>query len=155
MSDANKSEPVQTDDRRKRIIIYAAILVGVFLLGLVPMWLVAHSRANERDEARRELRICRIRSALASTAADARRGDYEAARQTASDFFTDLRTEMDKADDSVFTQAQRDGLKPILAQRDELITLLARSDPASVDRLFDLYGAYRKTIGNAQQPGVK
>lgn len=155
MSDANKSEQVQKDDRRKRIIVYAAVLVGMFLLGLVPMWLVANSRANERDEARRELRICRIRSALASASADARRGDYEAARATASEFFTDLRTEMDRMDDSVFSQAQRDGLKPLLAQRDDLITLLARSDPASVDRLFDLYAAYRKTIGNAQPPSAK
>lgn len=44
----------------RRVAIYAAVLVGVFLLGLVPMWLSARGRAAERDEARRELRLCRI-----------------------------------------------------------------------------------------------
>jgi hypothetical protein len=33
-----------------------------------------------------------------------------------------------------------------LAQRDELITLLARSDPASADRLTNLYVAYEKAM---------
>jgi hypothetical protein len=31
--------------------------------------------------------------------------------------------------------------------RDNLITLLARSDPAPADRLSDLYLAYQKTMG--------
>jgi len=30
--------------------------------------------------------------------------------------------------------------------RDEIITLLARSDPASADRLSDLYVSYRKNM---------
>jgi hypothetical protein len=31
--------------------------------------------------------------------------------------------------------------------RDNLITLLARSDPASADRLSDLYLSYQKAMG--------
>ena len=83
---------------------------------------------------------------LASAAIDARRGDYEPARQAASQFFTSLRAEMDKGDTSNYTQAQRQGMQPLFAGRDELITLLARSDPASADRLADLFVAYRKIM---------
>jgi hypothetical protein len=38
-------------------------------------------------------------------------------------------------------------VQPLLAGRDEIITLLARSDPASADRLSELYVAYRKAVG--------
>ena len=37
-------------------------------------------------------------------------------------------------------------MQPVFAGRDEIITLLARSDPASADRLSDLYVAYRKIM---------
>jgi hypothetical protein len=83
---------------------------------------------------------------LASAVIDARRGDYEPARQAASQFFTSLRAEIDKGDASDLTQAQRAGLPPLFAGRDEVITLLARSDPAAADRLADLYVAYRKVM---------
>ena len=50
-------------------------------------------------------------------------------------------------DASVFTQAQRAGAQTLFAGRDEVITLLARGDPAAADRLSDLYVAYRKAVG--------
>jgi hypothetical protein len=37
-------------------------------------------------------------------------------------------------------------MQPLFAGRDELITLLARSDPASADRIADLFVAYRKIM---------
>jgi hypothetical protein len=77
---------------------------------------------------------------------DARRGDYEPARQALSRFFTSLRAETDKADGSNLTEAQRTSLQPLFAGRDELITLLARNDPAAADRLSDLFLAYRKIM---------
>ena len=49
-------------------------------------------------------------------------------------------------DTSNFTKAQRQNMQPLFAGRDEIITLLARSDPASADRLSDLYVAYRKIM---------
>jgi hypothetical protein len=44
----------------------------------------------------------------------------------------------------VFTSSQREGLRSLLAERDELITLLPRSDPAATDRLFVVYSTYNK-----------
>lgn len=128
----------------RRVGIYAAVLIVVFLLGFVPMWLKARACSSSLETAEHQLNLFRIQNALASAVIDARRGDYEPARQAASQFFTSLRAEADKGDASNFTQAQRDGMQPLFAHRDEIITLLARSDPAAADKLSDLFVAYRK-----------
>lgn len=149
MADANETKQNPTDNRGKRILIYAAVAVVIFLLGLIPMGIMAYSRSVERDQARRELRLCTIQAALASATIDARSGNYEPARQSASNFFTDLRTEINKGSESVFEQSQRENLKPILTQRDEVVTLLARADPAGADRLSSIFTAYKKALGSA------
>ena len=135
----------------QRVGIYAAVLIFVFLLGFVPMWLKARGYSSSLDLAERQLNLARIQNALASAVIEARRGDYEPARQAASQFFTSLGAEADKGDASNFTRAQRDGMQPLFARRDEIITLLARSDPAAADQLSDLYVTYRK-FNPAQRP---
>ena len=147
MSEDFQPKPVKQTSLRQRILIYAAVLLIVFLIGLVPMWLKARGCAAERATAQRELSPARMQNALASAAIDARRGDYEPARQAASNFFTSLRAEADKATDSALTDSQKQNIQPLFAGRDEVITLLARSDPASADRLLDLYASYRKVMG--------
>lgn len=140
----NRGGSAQRDSRVRRFLIYAAVLVVVFLLGLVPMWMSARERAAERDTARASLRISALQNTLANAAADARRGEYEPARQAASEFYTGLRTEMERGSDSVFGETQQNTLRPVFDARDDTITLLARSDPASVDRLYDIYNKYRQ-----------
>ncbi len=135
----------------RRVVIYAAVLIFVFLLGLVPMWLKARANNSSLAAAEHQLSLARIQSSLASAVIDARRGDYEPARQAASQFFTSLGTEAAKGEDSNFSPAQSGATQPLFAQRDEIITLLARSDPASADKLSDLYVAYRKLIPPPQQ----
>lgn len=130
----------------QRFIIYAGVLLVVFLLGFVPMWLKARTAANRLVQTEHQLILVKLQSSLASAVIDARRGDYEPARQAASQFFTSLREEIDKGDVSNLTQAQKEGMQAVFAGRDEVITLLARSDPASADRLSDLYVAYRKIM---------
>ncbi|HWW77306.1 MAG TPA: hypothetical protein VNZ44_18020 [Pyrinomonadaceae bacterium] len=131
----------------RRVIIYAAVLAVAFLLGFVPMWMSARERARERDAARHALGISTLQNALASAAIDARQGRYEPARQSASDFFTNLGAEIERGPDSVFDETQRNNLRSMFAVRDDTITLLARSDPASSDRLVELYNTYRQATG--------
>ena len=142
----NPPETIQT--RLRRIGIYAAVLLVVFLIGFVPMWFKARQCANTLAESERQLALARIQNNLASAVIYARRGDYEPARQSASQFFTAVRDETDKGDAAIFTQAQIQGMKPLFAQRDDLVTLLARNDPASADRLSDLFVAYRKLMSS-------
>lgn len=146
MSENLQPEPVKSSSRPRRFIIYGGVLLVVFLLGFVPMWLKARGCADSLAGAERQLSMARMQNNLASAVVDARRGDYEPARQSVSQFFTFLRAEIDKGDASTFTQAQRGGVEPLFTGRDEIITLLARSDPASAERLADLYVSYRKVV---------
>ena len=146
MSEDAQPKPVKTNPLMRRVLIYAVLVLVVFLFGFVPAWLQSRECSSSLSEAERQLGLARIENALASATIDARRGDYEPARQAASIFFTSLRAETDRGADSALSPAQREGVQPVFAGRDETITLLARGDPASADRLSDLYVAYRKIM---------
>ena len=140
-------EPVPVKNARvQRFAIYATVVVAAFLLGFVPMWLAARTRANERNAAQQALRLAQIENTLAAATIQARRGDYELAREAASTFYTNLRAELDRAD-SGFAVPPRDALQALLAERDQMITLLARSDPAVAERLANTYISYRQAAG--------
>jgi len=111
--------------------------------------MTARTRATERDTAQAALRISALQNTLANAAIDARRGEYEPARQAASEFFTNLQAEIGRGRESVFNEAQQTILRSVFDTRDDTITLLARSDPASADRLVDIYNKYRQATGSA------
>jgi uncharacterized protein with PIN domain len=148
MNEDLQRKPIKSSSWMQRYIIYAVVLLVVFLLGLIPMWLKARTAASSLAETEHQLVLSKMQNDLASAVIDSRRGDYEPARQALSRFFTSSRAEVDKGDSSNYTEAQRNSLQPLFAGRDELITLLARSDPASADRLSDLFLAYRKIMNS-------
>src|ERR1043165_1131555 len=99
MNSANQNDAtIPTSDnstqleKRRRLILYATVLIVVFLVGLVPMWLRSRTYARERDAAQASLQISNLQNTLANAVIDSRRGDYEPARQAASDFFKKRRT---------------------------------------------------------------
>ena len=143
--DDSRTPPLKAA-RLKRLGVYATVVVAAFLLGFIPMWMVAQRRANERDAVQRTLRLTQLENDLSTASIQARRGEYEPAREAASTFYTNLRAELDRSP-SVFTATQREMLPSLLAQRDQLITLLARADPAVADRLSEAYVSYRHTAG--------
>jgi len=116
------------------------------------MWLVARTRANERDVVQQALRSVQLENGLAAAAIQARRGDYEPAREAASTFYTNLRAELDHGR-SGFTAPEREMMRSLLAERDQMITLLARADPAVAERLADAYVSFRQTTGTLAWPG--
>ena len=132
----------------KRVALYATLSIGFFLLGFVPMWFKASRAIEQRDAAQRGVRLAQLKDMLAAAVIDVQRGEYEPARQLTSDFYTNLRGQVDGDNASLFTPAQREGLRSLLVQRDELITLLARSDPAATDRLHNVYSTYNKLANN-------
>src|ERR1041384_5680339 len=152
VTDRKVPQVVATNDKVitipwRRIALYAVLAIGFFLLGTVPMWMRARENAAQRDAAQRQLQLSELQNSLSSAVIDARRGEYELARQTTSDFFTELRKRIDAPLDSkILSQSQRTALLPLLKDRDDLITLLARSDPAAADRLTTLYVNYRNAM---------
>ena len=144
------NQPVKVG-RLKRLGVYATVVFAAFLLGFVPMWLAARARANERDAAQLALRLAQLENTLAVAAIQARRGEYEVAREATSTFYTNLTAELDRTP-SGFTGPQRERMQALVGQRDQLITLLARADPAVAERLADAYVAYRQARGTLPEP---
>lgn len=137
----------------QRVGVYATVVLVAFLIGFVPMWLRARTHGNERDAAQYALRLAQAENTLASAAIYARRGDYEPAREATSTFYTNLRADLDRPG-SAFSASQRDLLQPLLVQRDQIITLLARADPAVAERLSDAYLTYRRAMGTLAPPNA-
>ena len=133
-----------SSDTLNRIAITAGVALMAFLLGFASMWITSKGYENERDSLMKTLRPSVLQNGLATAALNAQRGEFEQARQRASEFFTDLRAEVDKPESS-FGGEQRDALEAILSQRDETITLLARGDPAAASRLSELYFSFMKS----------
>lgn len=150
--DAGAPPASKNSGAARRIGIYLAIGLVIFLAGFVPMWLKARAAAGERDTVAHQLRLAQMQHALASAVIDARRGDYEPARQSASDFYTNLSARLGDTGEPALANERREAVRPLLSGRDEIITLLARSDPASADRLADVYVAYRKAMSDAATP---
>lgn len=133
----------------KRVALYATLAAGFFLLGFAPMWDKTARAIEQRDAAQRVVRLSQLQNTLSAALIDVQRGQYEPARQLTSDFYTNLRRQVDTDSGSLFTSAQREGLRSLLAERDQLITLLARSDPAATDRLFAVYSTYNKLANSS------
>jgi hypothetical protein len=147
-SDEVRNAP-KGDDTRKWLIRVGALLIA-FLLGLLPMWWAKMSVDYDLQQARRELRREQLHNTLSSATVYARRGEYETARQSMSTFFTEAQVELDKADKSAYNAAERSQMPAMLNDRDDIITLLSRADPAAAERLSDLYVSYRSATGGTQ-----
>ena len=135
----------------QRLRVYAIVALVAFLIGLVPMWLSNRTITRERDDSQQALRLARIENSLAAAAIRARRGEYEPARQAASTFFTDLRNALDRTP-SVFSDTHRQSLEALLAPRDQVITWLARSDPAGAEHLSNAYVETAKRLDSKNDP---
>lgn len=134
-----------------RWLIWPALVVLAFLLGLLPMWYSKYNLSQEFDKTKVELVRQQQLNSLAEAAVYARRGEYETARQNASKFFTDMQAEIDNPESKILTPQDRMQLPPLLASRDDIITLLSRADPAAAERLSNLYVEYRAATGGVQQ----
>ena len=106
MSEDVEPGPAKSTPWMRRVIIYGAGLLIVFLLGFVPMWLKARTANSSLVEAEHQLSLVRMQNQLASAVIDARRGDYsQHARLSA--VFKSLRAAIDR--DTQLYQAQREG----------------------------------------------
>ncbi len=136
----------------KRRGIYALLGLVVFLLGLVPMWVQTREASRQLETTQKQLRKAEIKGLLTTSIVEARRGEYESARQNTSEFYTRLRAEIDKGDESAYTKEERAKMNPVFDNRDAMITLLAQRDQASVERLTDVYSTYQQILGQPAAP---
>jgi len=142
---AARPVPIPRPTRSKQIKMYGICFLAGVLVGLIPMGIRLLQTQGERDALQQRLQIANLEMNLASAALMARHGDYTAARDAASRFFNDARQAIDAGDDTL-TPAQLTSLQSALAERDALITLLARGDAAGAERSTTMYVAHRATF---------
>lgn len=154
MNDTEYSETPRRHSRLKVYSIFTIIIVAAFLLGLVPMWLKVRNVNKELAASQTQIRKQEVAGSLTTSIVEARRGEYEAARQATSDFFTRLRAEEELGDAGFLSADQRSKAKPVFEDRDNIITMLAQRDPASLDRLTNVYIAYRQLVPAAPPSAI-
>lgn len=97
---------------------------------------------EERDQLQRRLELQRLGNTLGSAVLQSSYGNYEPARQAASEFFSGLQ--------GIVLGGGGDGrLRPILDQRDQVITALSRSESRSRDLLSAIYVDFQRATGGS------
>jgi hypothetical protein len=130
-----------TSPRFKQLKAYGIWFLAGLLIGLLPVAVSLIQTQRERNSLRQQLQVAHLEMNLANAALMARHGDYAAARDAASRFFSDA--EQAAADRDLLSPAQLSYLQSALAERDTMITLLARGDPAGAERSTAIYVAFR------------
>jgi len=135
----HSAAPLQS--RLKAMQSYGIVLIAGLLIGLVPTGLILYPATQQRDDARQQVQSLSLELHLARGAVLARRGDYPGARDAASQFFSAARLEVDQRPNDATPRLEL--LRTLLNDRDAVITLLARSDPAGAERLAEMYVSFR------------
>jgi hypothetical protein len=131
-----------------RIISYALLALVFFLLGFLPLWATGRETAAQVSRLEQALRLADLQNALSVAVIGAQQGEYEPARQAASGFYMALQAEIDRGQASVFSPAEQTALRPLFDERDDVIALLARRDPAAASRLAALYQTYHRIVAS-------
>jgi hypothetical protein len=125
-------------DRNRLAAILAAVALVSFLLGFLPQWARANRTGDRLEETRSALDAARTEGKIAAALAESLRSNYERARQRMTEVYAEIEAMLPGVD-----ERQRSELQAILAQRDEIITLLARAAPESSQRLLLIHTRYR------------
>ncbi|HEU4630194.1 MAG TPA: hypothetical protein VFS08_10655 [Gemmatimonadaceae bacterium] len=144
MTDPASSAP-RSRPRRWQLYLGIAIVL-VFIAAMVTQYVRTQRVRDELARTRLALAVATSEATLYAAAVDAQQGRYEPARQLASRFFTHLQQRVLNA-----SVADRAALQAILDQRDAIITLLSRADPAAVNALARLATRYR-TLLHGEEP---
>ena len=128
-----QAEETKGNKRRNIVIAIAVLTIGAFLAGYVPQYLKASGLREElrvRDERiaamQREARISQGQGLAGLLLLELSRKNYGIAGQHASAFFDHVRGMID---DPGYAGA-KSALEPIAAQRDAVVSGIAKADPA-------------------------
>lgn len=129
----------------RRTLLWVLAVIVAFLIGFGWQYVLAQRAANQLADARAQLALAEDEATLGAATLEAQRGSYEIARQLASDFYSALDRDARLVPDSASAAVQG-----MLAQRDAIITMLSRSDPASASILDRYFTQYRTALHGPQ-----
>ncbi len=127
-------------NRWKGALVATVFVLAAFAVGFAWQYARAESLEDEVERLERDLAFQELATRLGAATIEAQQNSYEAARRAASEFFTGLQANIDRA-----PEAMAGDLDAILARRDEVITDLSRAVPAASDTLAALFVRYRLT----------
>jgi hypothetical protein len=128
-------------------------IAGAAVAGIIVGFLAAYAWQSPRtsrlrhtaEYASRALPAARLEATLAAAVIATQDGQYEIGRQRASAFFTGFQRRVAPT----LSDQPGDASRQLLARRDEIITALARSDPASPSVLGQTLARYRELVRQA------
>ena len=117
-----------------------------FGAGYIPQWLQLRRLRETMTTTSMELRLATLHRELGVASHEAQRNNFASAGEAASRFFDDCAK---LANTEPFTDDARTrvALSGYAAQRDEVMALLAASDPAARERLSSLYLTMNGVLG--------
>jgi hypothetical protein len=136
-------------DRNRIITIAAGAALLAFLLGFLPQWSRANGLSDNLEETRLQLRASQIENRIGAALAESLRSNYERSRQLMTVVFGEL-----QAVRGQISPAQQKEVDAILAQRDEIVTLLARAAPESSQRLMLIHARYHTAFSGDPAPAA-
>jgi hypothetical protein len=128
-------------ERNRLFALAAGIALAAFLLGFLPQWSRANGLRDRLTTARQELRMSRVEGQIGAALAESQRSNFEQARQRMTEVYRELQAAAPGLEGT-----QRREVDAILAQRDEMITLLARAAPESRERVVLIYTRYHNAF---------
>jgi phage shock protein A len=132
------------------VILIAAVVVAVILIASLPSWSTIEgletriSRLEQRNAVlEQSLKIAELRGAAGLMSYRVNQNDYGAAAELSTGFFNGVREMVSETED----QAVRQNLQAMLQQRDEITAGLAQSDPATKEKLAQIYADFFQIRG--------
>ncbi|HEX6082935.1 MAG TPA: hypothetical protein VF266_00315 [Thermoanaerobaculia bacterium] len=146
---ASSSTPRRSSGGRFLLVLF--LLAIAFAAGYVPQWLELRRLRATHATTSLQLRLATLHRELGVASHEAQRSNFASAGEAASRFFTGC---AELASEEPFTDDERTkvALSSYAAQRDEVMALLAASDPAVRERLAGLYLTMNGVIGRRVAP---
>ena len=107
--------PTTASPRLQQIKAYAVWFLLGLLIGVVPLGVRLFQAQRDRDALHQQLQVAQLEMHLASAALMARHGDYTAARDAASQFFSTAQQAADDPD-AALSAPQRSHLRAVLSE---------------------------------------
>ena len=130
---------------KNRVIIAAAILAGVFLVGFIPQYVKANRLDTELRQARQANVGAELRDLIGLAYVQANQKNYGLAAATTTRFFNRVREVANQTADP----HSRKVLENLLVTRDKVTAALAKGDAGVVGDLQELFMKTRQATGGS------
>ena len=130
---------------KNRVIIAAAILAGVFLVGFIPQYVKANRLDTELRQARQANVGAELRDLIGLAYVQANQKNYGLAAATTARFFNRVR---DVANQTADPSARKD-LENLFVARDKITAALAKGDAGVTGDLQELFMKTRRATGGS------